>query len=479
MVATTRPPTTPPPAGSKKNNANTPKSSNTKKTKRTVIIRGRGKKGAAKKNNKKAPAKKKTQAKHNIAGDGTATGAVPKKTRTPNYSKAEDVILAKAFVNVSENPITGNDQKAGTFWANVCKKFYDMAKENDVAIPVNRTTTSLTNRFQKQLQKNLNEWNAFYKQIKDSKPSGTTEEDMRNMADELYSEMNDARPFNFRHVVDTLHQMPKFNPMHEDYNLDDMSGVGDDDDDADATTGSKTNNNKAPMGSAMERPMGSKKAKQQLKDSVSLLSIASQRAKTLEKMAKSGLHIAKVMQHTAKMQSMSANARMYLSIGHREEGLKIMEELKILQMQNNIEEEEEGEEENIGGGASLATTNSMPTSVEIGSKKVNNTKTIDDEEEDDDDDDDDLSDDGGGGKIPAAVNISSRLDIDLSVPASKAAEEESAAFWARRAAKDAASDAKAKGIYDRAMRRGVVDIHESSSDSNEEIEMVTTSEDEE
>ena len=127
----------------------------------------------------------------------------------------------------------------------------------------------------------------------------------------------------------------------------------------------------------------------------------------------------------------------------------------------------------------MATTNSMPTSVEIGSKKVNNTKTIDDEEEEEEDDDDDLSDDGGGGKIPAAVNISSRLDIDLSVPASKAAEEESAAFWARRAAKDAASDAKAKGIYDRAMRRGVVDIHESSSDSNEEIEMVTTSEDEE
>jgi len=118
------------------------------------------------------------------------------------------------------------------------------------------------------------------------------------------------------------------------------------------------------------------------------------------------------MQHTAKMQSMSANARMYLSIGHREEALKIMDELKLLQMQNNIEQEEE-EEENIEGGASLATTNSMPTSVEIGSNKVNNTTAIDEEEEEKDDDD--LSDDGGG-KIPAAVNISSRLDIDLSPP---------------------------------------------------------------
>jgi len=243
-----------------------------------------------------------------------------------------------------------------------------MAKENDVAIPVNRTTTSLTNRFQKQLQKNLNEWNGCYKQIKDSKPSGTTEDNMRNMADELYSELNEARPFNFRHVVDTLHQMPKFNPIHQDYNLNDMSGVDDDDDDDDGAhsySSKTTNNNKAPKGSAMERPTGNKKkAKQQLKDSVSLIVIASHRAKTLEKMARSGVHIAKVMQHTARMQSMSANARMYLSMGHREEAIKIMEELKLLQIQNNVKEEEE--EENIGGGARLATTSSMPTSVDIG-----------------------------------------------------------------------------------------------------------------
>jgi len=369
MVVTTRTPTTPP-AGLKDNNANTstPKSSiDTKKNKRTVLIRNPGrKKGAAKK--KKAPAKKKTQAKHNIAGDGTAAGAVTKKTRTANYSKAEDVTLAKAFVNVSENPITGNYQKAGAFWANVRKKFYDMAKENDVTIPANRTATSLTNRFQKQLQKNLNEWNGCYKQIKDSKPSGTTEDNMRNMADELYSELNEARPFNFRHVVDTLHQMPKFNPIHQDYNLNDMSGVDDDDDDDDGAhsySSKTTNNNKAPKGSAMERPTGNKKkAKQQLKDSVSLIVIASHRAKTLEKMARSGVHIAKVMQHTARMQSMSANARMYLSMGHREEAIKIMEELKLLQIQNNVKEEEE--EENIGGGARLATTSSMPTSVDIG-----------------------------------------------------------------------------------------------------------------
>lgn len=58
-------------------------------------------------------------------------------------------------------------------------------------------------------------------------------------------------------------------------------------------------------------------------------------------------------------------------------------------------------------------------------------------------------------------------------------QTESAAFWARHKARDDALTAKRKGVYDRAMKRGVVDIHESSkSDSNEEIEM-TTSEDEE
>ena len=40
-----------------------------------------------------------------------------------NFSKEEDLFLSRAYVNVSQDPIKGNDRKAATFWGVVKDKF--------------------------------------------------------------------------------------------------------------------------------------------------------------------------------------------------------------------------------------------------------------------------------------------------------------------------------------------------------------------
>ena len=45
------------------------------------------------------------------------------RKRQTNFSKEEDLFLCRAFVNVSQDPIKGNDRKGSTFWADVKIKF--------------------------------------------------------------------------------------------------------------------------------------------------------------------------------------------------------------------------------------------------------------------------------------------------------------------------------------------------------------------
>jgi hypothetical protein len=57
---------------------------------------------AAQKKKAKAAPKKKPAAKNKTGVD---------QKRKPNFTKTEDLVICKAFVYVSENPIIGNDQK--------------------------------------------------------------------------------------------------------------------------------------------------------------------------------------------------------------------------------------------------------------------------------------------------------------------------------------------------------------------------------
>jgi hypothetical protein len=116
---------------------------------------------------------------------------------------------------------------SGAFWRKVKESFDEKLEEEDDKeddLPA-RDATAIENRFKRHIQKDLFYYNKYYKQIKEKKPSGKTEEDIIQDAVDHYLEM-EGKPFKFQHCVETLHQMPKFNPMIDDDDDDEARGRG-------------------------------------------------------------------------------------------------------------------------------------------------------------------------------------------------------------------------------------------------------------
>jgi hypothetical protein len=79
-----------------------------------------------------------------------------------------------------------------------------------------RDSESLKKRFQCQIQKKMNVYNRYYKQLKDTPISGvnTDEEFQKIVADNYRDAGGQAIPF--CHCVEVLQQLPKLNPMVND-----------------------------------------------------------------------------------------------------------------------------------------------------------------------------------------------------------------------------------------------------------------------
>jgi hypothetical protein len=146
----------------------------------------------------------------------------------------------------------------------------ELTKEEYSNLP-QRDPGSLMNRFQRQIQKNLNVFNKYYRRVKQEKPSGTpTEEGMLALVADTFRH-EEGYPFIFMKCVPVLHVLPKFNPMLQVQEVDiDLTEDGEEED------GDKkpaaVNHIGAPMGANLPRPMGNKRAKKLLQERSSLSS---------------------------------------------------------------------------------------------------------------------------------------------------------------------------------------------------------------
>jgi hypothetical protein len=55
-----------------------------------------------------------------------------KSTKKTNFSIEEDILLVKAWINTSINPIQGTDQKGSKFWDRIWMNYHENKKENTV-----------------------------------------------------------------------------------------------------------------------------------------------------------------------------------------------------------------------------------------------------------------------------------------------------------------------------------------------------------
>lgn len=252
-----------------------------------------------------APCKKKAQAKKKIDTKKTKTtvAKVEKgKQRQPNFQAIEDILLCKAYVNCTENPLIGNDQTAETFWNSVLQTYNNLQEKekwDEDAIIVERDYASLRNRFQRTIAKQLKEWNPFYKRVAEAPPSGTTKAEWIQLASENYSDQYE-RTFNFEHCVEILHKIPKFDPMIGDKSDDEEHILEEDGSPA------AVNRTTVAMASKLERPIGNKKAKQiqkMEKDDKSMIAMLSKQQAGMNKIAVSNENIAQALEEKNRIKS--------------------------------------------------------------------------------------------------------------------------------------------------------------------------------
>jgi hypothetical protein len=122
------------------------------------------------------------------------------------------------------------------------------------------------------IQKKTLLYNVCYRRVlKSAKPSGTTEDDIRDKACDEYLDSY-GKPFLFKHCLDYLWTAPKFDPMVAEEDTKEVVQLDDDDDDDDDQPIEVTkrlegvNRTLDAMGAAMNQLVGAKAAKAQLKD---------------------------------------------------------------------------------------------------------------------------------------------------------------------------------------------------------------------
>ena len=247
-------------------------------------------------------------------------GTAPVKKRTRNFVQEENIWLARAYVNVSENPVKGVGQKIDVFWRQI-KQSFDVLKaeegyQESQTKDVDWSWEQLRERFQRAIARPVLKFNKYYKQVKTENPSGANQDDILELAAERYREA-EGRAFTLTACVAVLHEMPRFDPMIE---LETIS-VDDDEEEEDAGGGveveedgekkpaakkSPVNTVGTPMGANMVRPMGSKMAKKMYKDEVSMSSSGeSAKAEAVAKLADTQSQLVAAINNHTQISSLS------------------------------------------------------------------------------------------------------------------------------------------------------------------------------
>jgi No apical meristem-associated C-terminal domain len=307
------------------------------------------------------------------------------KFRT-KFTEEEDLLICKAWVNASQNPVLGNNQTGDDFWKTVLGGYNELLERLGTQPgppPKVRKANSLLDRFQRHIQKAVNKFNACWIQRKRLNISGTTDNDIVNMALEDYKVQNEGHEFKWVHCLEVLRESPKFSVDNWEDDEDEegtprpasrasnpssrpasrasasFPGIGDDneieDEETAGDTGRVNNVTVNLQGSKKQRPPGSKIMKVTLKQAERREYWNKKRDKRMEELAAATNRAAAVMEFSAIQMSVNARVSHYILLGQNRKALALMKKtestLQIPQAMvtdnvgNEEDDDEEGEED--------------------------------------------------------------------------------------------------------------------------------------
>ena len=190
------------------------------------------------------------------------------KTKQPRYTPIEDFCLTRAWISASEDPVVGANRKGTAFWQCVKSKF-DAIYELEAEVIQMFDHKSLTNRWLRHINKDVQLFLKYWKSATEDPPSGTTESDWMTTAKDNYLQ-EVSSPFRFEECFRVLKESPKFciESNTEAQALANQEG---------------RNSTEVAMGGSLQRPIGSKAAKKLKTDSSS--SVTSTASSSVDKLA--------------------------------------------------------------------------------------------------------------------------------------------------------------------------------------------------
>lgn len=136
------------------------------------------------------------------------------KPRGKNWTVLEDETLCQAWLEVSQDPVVGTNQRTETLYSRVYEKFVEICTEKTASVvPEQRTASGIKGRWHF-INKSVSKFAGFMAQVSARRQSGASPEDNLKMALTLYA-TKEKSAFTLMHCYRILGCAPKWQHYHE------------------------------------------------------------------------------------------------------------------------------------------------------------------------------------------------------------------------------------------------------------------------
>jgi hypothetical protein len=264
------------------------------------------------------------------------------------FTDTEDINICMAWKNVTLSPITGANQTGPVFWGKIVEAYHELIDK--VPHPEGkphprRNILSLTDRFQRNIQKDTTKFNASFIQRKRLNESGKTLQDLINDACEDYKIKQEGKHYRFVHCLEVLWTCPLFSVEEtaqaerpssrassrarasslDGDRIEDEDIVFDDVEEDPAIDETKVNNVASRMqGAHLVRPKGNKAAKMQRQVAQRREHWNKKRHDQMKKLTKATEQATKMLKFSTIQNAIAARVGHYIMLGQNQTALALL-----------------------------------------------------------------------------------------------------------------------------------------------------------
>ncbi|XBI60395.1 hypothetical protein VPH35_041332 [Triticum aestivum] len=138
-----------------------------------------------------------------------------KSIRMGSYTQDEDKLICQAWMEISQDPRTGAQQKGIVFWTRVHKTFHERKMFEPYQITSNCGTGSIQKRWLF-IQQERNKYCAAFESVEARPVSGLGVGDMAFQSFKAFKARHNYKPFTLTHCWTTINNFPKFKDQYRE-----------------------------------------------------------------------------------------------------------------------------------------------------------------------------------------------------------------------------------------------------------------------